>query len=285
MPLLTRVNPHIGRFQIRNQGTLGGGRARRPGPPVRCGGTDPGCHHRSRGLARRNARSRHPNSFTRPVGELAGRRWHACCAVQFPVWSDGPVSPMHEFARRHGDFAIAGATVAVELDTEDRVKRCAVGLLGLLPLPSRAPPTSRRSSGDPSPISPLPNSAGWHCPNFRRSRRSPGVGVVSHAGGSGHGRRALDRRNHGGPRCGELPVAVSVNGREYRDTVEPRVTLADHLPRELWPDRHPPGLRTRRLRCVQRAARRDRQCGRVWCWPCRPTPGGDHRGGHFIPGR
>ena len=27
----------------------------------------------------------------------------------------------------------------------------------------------------------------------------------------------------------ELPVAVSVNGRQYRDTVEPRVTLADHL--------------------------------------------------------
>ena len=27
----------------------------------------------------------------------------------------------------------------------------------------------------------------------------------------------------------ELPIAVSVNGREYRDTVEPRVTLADHL--------------------------------------------------------
>jgi carbon-monoxide dehydrogenase medium subunit len=47
---------------------------------------------------------------------------------------------VHDFSRRHGDFAIAGALVAVQLDEQDRVSRRAIGLLGLgsTPRPSRA---------------------------------------------------------------------------------------------------------------------------------------------------
>ena len=42
-------------------------------------------------------------------------------AVRFPVWGDRSGFAVEEFARRHGDFAIAGAAVAVELDADDRV--------------------------------------------------------------------------------------------------------------------------------------------------------------------
>jgi carbon-monoxide dehydrogenase medium subunit len=38
---------------------------------------------------------------------------------------------VREIARRHGDFAIAGAVIAVELDDDDRVRRCGIGLIGL----------------------------------------------------------------------------------------------------------------------------------------------------------
>jgi carbon-monoxide dehydrogenase medium subunit len=44
---------------------------------------------------------------------------------------------VHEFARRHGDFAIAGAVVGVGLDFDDRVCRCAIGLMGLGSTPRR----------------------------------------------------------------------------------------------------------------------------------------------------
>ena len=61
-------------------------------------------------------------------------------AVRFPVWSGRCGFSVHEFARRHGDFAIAGATVAVELDGDDRVTRCGIGLLGLGSTPERGTP-------------------------------------------------------------------------------------------------------------------------------------------------
>jgi carbon-monoxide dehydrogenase medium subunit len=58
-------------------------------------------------------------------------------AVRFPVWGGRSGFAIEEVARRHGDFAIAGAAVAVQVD-DDRVSRCGVGLLGLGSTPLRA---------------------------------------------------------------------------------------------------------------------------------------------------
>ncbi|CNJ11038.1 aerobic-type carbon monoxide dehydrogenase%2C CoxM_3 [Mycobacterium tuberculosis] len=54
------------------------------------------------------------------------------------MWGNRSGFAVHEFARRHGDYAIAGALVAVQLDQDDRVSRCAIGLLGLGSTPRRA---------------------------------------------------------------------------------------------------------------------------------------------------
>ena len=58
-------------------------------------------------------------------------------AVRFPVWGERSGFAVEEFARRHGDFAIAGAAVAVELDSQSRVSRCGIGLLGMGATPLR----------------------------------------------------------------------------------------------------------------------------------------------------
>lgn len=58
-------------------------------------------------------------------------------AVRFPVWSGRCGFAVEELARRHGDFAIAGATVALELDGDNEVTRCGIGLLGLGSTPLR----------------------------------------------------------------------------------------------------------------------------------------------------
>jgi carbon-monoxide dehydrogenase medium subunit len=58
--------------------------------------------------------------------------------VTFPEWNGRCGFAIEEFARRGGDFAIAGATVAVELDADERVSRCGIGLFGLGSAPLRA---------------------------------------------------------------------------------------------------------------------------------------------------
>ncbi len=61
-------------------------------------------------------------------------------AVAFPVWPGRCGFSVQEFARRHGDFAIAGATLAVQLDDDDIVTRCGIGLLGMGSTPERGTP-------------------------------------------------------------------------------------------------------------------------------------------------
>jgi carbon-monoxide dehydrogenase medium subunit len=68
-------------------------------------------------------------------------------AVRFPVWGARSGFAVEEFARRHGDFAIAGAAVAVELDHQSRVSRCGIGLLGLGPTPLRGSPAEEAVIG------------------------------------------------------------------------------------------------------------------------------------------
>jgi aerobic carbon-monoxide dehydrogenase medium subunit len=70
-------------------------------------------------------------------------------AVGFPVWGERSGFAVHEFARRHGDFAIAGATVAVEVDDNDKVLRCAIGLMGLGSTPRRATGAEEAVVGHP----------------------------------------------------------------------------------------------------------------------------------------
>ena len=50
-------------------------------------------------------------------------------AIDFPVWAGRCGFGVAEFARRHGDFAIAGAVAAVEL-ADDRVARAAIAVFG-----------------------------------------------------------------------------------------------------------------------------------------------------------
>jgi len=76
--------------------------------------------------------------FFRGVWETALAPDEVLVGVRFPVWSGRCGFGVEEFARRHGDFALAGATLAVELDGDDRVRRAAIGLLGLGATPKRA---------------------------------------------------------------------------------------------------------------------------------------------------
>ncbi|MCT7657752.1 FAD binding domain-containing protein [Mycobacterium deserti] len=136
VPLLTRATPYIGHFQIRTRGTLGGSIAH----------ADPAAEYAAVALALdaemeavspRGSRNVAAKDFFTGLWENSLASDEILTAVRFPVWSGRSGFAIEEFARRHGDFAIAGAVVAVELDDDDRVKRCGIGLLGLGSTPLR----------------------------------------------------------------------------------------------------------------------------------------------------
>lgn len=148
VPLLPRVTPLVGHFQIRNRGTLGGSVAH----------ADPAAEYPAVVLAldaELAARSvRGERRF--PAAGFFDGLWSTALApdelltsITFPVWSGRCGFGVAEFARRHGDFAIAGAVVGVELDGDDRMRRAAVGLFGLGPTPVRAGQLEKEVDGRP----------------------------------------------------------------------------------------------------------------------------------------
>ncbi|GAB3218478.1 FAD binding domain-containing protein [Mycolicibacterium hippocampi] len=139
VPLLTLSTPHIGHFQIRTRGTLGGAIAH----------ADPAAEYAAvavtldalmEAVSPRGRRQIPAAEFFTGLWETSLAADEILTAVAFPVWSGRCGFSVQEFARRHGDFAIAGATVAVELDDRDTVSRCGIGLLGLGSRPERGTP-------------------------------------------------------------------------------------------------------------------------------------------------
>lgn len=137
VPLLTQVTPYIGHFQIRNRGTFGGAVAH----------ADPAGEYPLVALTLDASMEAASKSGTRRIGagqfftglwETALAPDEVLVAVEIPVWQGRIGYGFHEFARRHGDFAIAGAAVAVSLGAGGEVERAAIGLMGLGSTPLRA---------------------------------------------------------------------------------------------------------------------------------------------------
>ena len=138
VPLLARSLPHIGHFQIRNRGTIGGSIAH----------ADPASELPAVALTldARMTVTGSNGEHTLAAAEFFTGTWTTALgpddvltAVTFPVWRGRCGFAIEEVTRRHGDFAIAGACVAVELDDRAAsIRRSAIGLIGLGPVPRRA---------------------------------------------------------------------------------------------------------------------------------------------------
>ena len=134
--LLTLSTPYIAHFQIRTRGTLGGAIAH----------ADPAAEYAAVALAldatmeatsARGRREIQAKDFFTGLWETSLAPDEILTGVRFPVWGGRSGFAVEEFARRHGDFAIAGATIGVQLDDDVKVVRCGIGLLGLGSTPLR----------------------------------------------------------------------------------------------------------------------------------------------------
>jgi carbon-monoxide dehydrogenase medium subunit len=137
VPLLAKASPFVGHFQIRNRGTIGGAIAH----------ADPAGEYPAVALALdatmevlspRGARTIAASGFFEGLWSTTMEPDELLVGVSFPVWDGRSGFAVEELARRHGDFAMAGAATGVQIDGDDRVARCAIGLLGLGSTPERA---------------------------------------------------------------------------------------------------------------------------------------------------
>ncbi|MET9491261.1 xanthine dehydrogenase family protein subunit M [Nocardia sp. NPDC006630] len=148
IPLLAQATPLIGDLQIRTLGTIGGAIAHADGaaeyPAVALT-----LDAQIETLSPRGRR-------TIPASEFFTGMWatdldidEIVTAITFPVWHGHCGFAIEEFSRRSGDFAMAGATVALRLDENSRIDHCAVGLFGLTPQPMRAQVLQAAPTGRP----------------------------------------------------------------------------------------------------------------------------------------
>jgi len=148
VPLLTLATPYIGHFQIRTRGTLGGAIAHAD-PAAEYAAVALALDAQMEALSPRGARDIPATEFFTGLWETSMTADEILTAVRFPMWGPRSGFAVEEFARRHGDFAIAGAAVAVELDESARVSRCGIGLLGLGSTPLRGSPAEQAVVGRP----------------------------------------------------------------------------------------------------------------------------------------
>lgn len=140
VPLLARATPLIGHRQIRNRGTIGGSLAHAD-PAAEYPAVALALDAELEALSPRGARTISAADFFTGFWSTALEEDELLTGIRLPV-GDGAGArrgfAVRELARRHGDFALAGAAVALEVDGDDRVVRSAVALFGLGSVPRRA---------------------------------------------------------------------------------------------------------------------------------------------------
>jgi carbon-monoxide dehydrogenase medium subunit len=147
VPLLSRATPLIGHFQIRNRGTIGGSLAHAdaaaeyPAVALALGAT-------ITALSPRGQRTIPADRFFTGIWSTALAPDEVLTGVTFPAAGRREGFAIEEFARRPGDFAVAGAAVAVELDGDGTaISRCRIGLFGLGPTPLRSVAAETAAAG------------------------------------------------------------------------------------------------------------------------------------------
>jgi carbon-monoxide dehydrogenase medium subunit len=149
VPLLSRALPHIGHFQIRNRGTVGGSTAH----------ADPASELPAVALALdaelelagpRGTRAVAAKDFFVSMWTTTIADDELLTAIRYPVWTGRCGFAVEELARRRGDFALAGVACGVTVDGDDRVSRAAIGLFGMGATPVRATTAEQALIGQPA---------------------------------------------------------------------------------------------------------------------------------------
>jgi aerobic carbon-monoxide dehydrogenase medium subunit len=147
-PLMSEALQHVGHRQTRNRGTIGGSLAHADPAaelPAICAAYDATIHAASV----RGAREIAFRDFNTGFMTTALQPDEVIAAVELPIWPSGHGHGFHEFARRHGDFALAGAAALLDVDSDNVVQRAALTLFGVTASPLRVDAAEARLTGQP----------------------------------------------------------------------------------------------------------------------------------------
>src|SRR6201992_2443540 len=135
-PLLAEAIKHVAHYQIRNRGTVGGSVAHAD-PSAEMPGIALTCEARMTIVGSRGTRvEAAADFFTGPL-ETSLEPDEILTEIHLPPWPPARRWAFLEFARRKGDFAMAGVALFYDLDDEDRLVDAHVGAIGISDCPIR----------------------------------------------------------------------------------------------------------------------------------------------------
>ncbi len=147
-PLIVEALRYVGHRQTRNRGTIGGSLAHADPAaelPAVCAAYDATIHLASiRGL-----RALPFREFNIGFMATALEADEMVAAIDLPVWRQGHGYGFQEFARRHGDFALAGAAALLDVGANNIVRQAALALCGVAVSPIRVEAAEARLIGQP----------------------------------------------------------------------------------------------------------------------------------------
>jgi aerobic carbon-monoxide dehydrogenase medium subunit len=138
-PLLKAAIGHVAHYQVRNRGTVGGS-VSHADPAAEMPGVSVACDAVMEIASRRGARRVPAGEFFTGPLQTVLEEDEILTAVHLPAWPGGRRWAFQEFARRRGDFAIAGVLLHFDLDGDGRVANARVGAIGVGDRPLRLEP-------------------------------------------------------------------------------------------------------------------------------------------------
>ena len=137
-PLFQFMINHVAHYQIRNRGTVGGSLAHAD-PAAEMPGVAMVNDCEMVAVGPDGSRIIKARDFFTGALETALEPDEILTEVQFPPWPKARRWGFQEFARRKGDFAIAGVAAFYDLDARQKVENPHVGVIGMGSTPQRLP--------------------------------------------------------------------------------------------------------------------------------------------------
>lgn len=135
-PLFQAMISHVAHYQIRNRGTVGGSLAHAD-PAAEMPGVAMVCDCDIVVVGSGGGRVIRAAEFFIGALDTVLEADEIITEVRFPLWPRARRWAFQEFARRKGDFAIAGVAVFFDLDGDDRFVDTHVGVIGAGETPAR----------------------------------------------------------------------------------------------------------------------------------------------------
>jgi aerobic carbon-monoxide dehydrogenase medium subunit len=135
-PLLKAAIAHVAHYQIRNRGTVGGSIAHAD-PAAELPGIAMTCDAEIAVVGKSGARVIQAADFFQGALTTALTPDEIIVEIRLPAWPAGRRWGFQEFARRRGDFALAGAAVFYDQDARGKACNAHVGVVGVADRPLR----------------------------------------------------------------------------------------------------------------------------------------------------